>query len=71
MVGKTTLPFTVLYISFSFRFRFLHRVRNRWDKTNKIGYTITIGSGFSHPTFIPSLYAKGPQSKYVEMLLYT
>ena len=24
------------------------------DKTNKIGYTITVGSGFSHPTFIPS-----------------
>jgi hypothetical protein len=24
------------------------------DKTNKIGYTITVGSGFSHPTFIPN-----------------
>jgi hypothetical protein len=24
------------------------------DKTNKIGYTITVGTGFSHPTFIPT-----------------
>jgi hypothetical protein len=56
MVGKTTLlfPFTVLYIPFSFRFRFLDGFINDRDKTNKIGYTITVGMGFSHPTFIPN-----------------
>jgi hypothetical protein len=26
------------------------------DKTNKIGYTITVGTRFSHPTFIPTGY---------------
>jgi hypothetical protein len=58
MVGKITLPFpfsfTVLYIPFSYRFCFLDGFENDRDKTNKIGYTITVGTGFSHPTFIPS-----------------
>jgi hypothetical protein len=47
-----SFPFTVFYISFSFRFRFLNGFGNDRNKTNKIGYMITVRR-FSHPTFVP------------------
>jgi hypothetical protein len=37
------------------------------DKTNTIGYTITVGSGFSHPTFIP---VPSPVSTTSHLLLF-
>jgi hypothetical protein len=50
-VYRFVYPVFIFYIGFEI---------NR-DKTNKIGYTITVGSGFSHPTFIPSASRGGEE----------
>jgi hypothetical protein len=44
--NRISIPFTVLYIPFLFRFRFYIGFEIDRDKTNKIGYTITVGFRF-------------------------
>jgi hypothetical protein len=49
-----SFPFTAFDISFCLIFVFQVGFDNDRNKINKIGYTIMVGSGFSHPTFIPT-----------------
>jgi hypothetical protein len=46
------LPFCISHFRLVFVFRIGFEIDR--DKTNKIGYTITVGTRFSHPTFIPT-----------------